>query len=163
MMRFKFSKLTTAIAISALAVVATTSAHSQPMMGEMNMLHDSDKMQERMAKHKDMHQAELKSKLHLTEKQEPAWKSFVENMSFSNTQNRPSIDREGMAKLTTPERIEKMNAWHEANFALMQKHLQQRFEATRQFYGQLTADQKKIFDDQTLPPMGYMNGKNKNR
>jgi len=52
-----------------------------------------------------------------------------------------------------------MNAAHEANLAAMQTHIKQRTEATRTFYGQLSADQQKVFDAQTLPEPGHWKGK----
>jgi hypothetical protein len=69
------------------------------------------------------------------------------------------LDREAMAKLSTPERMEKMNSVHEANLAAMQSHVKQRSEATRTFYNQLTAEQQKVFDAETLPEHSRWKGK----
>jgi hypothetical protein len=50
-----------------------------------------------------------------------------------------------MEKLTTPERIDKMNVLKAQRDAEMQK----RNEATRIFYATLSDEQKKTFDQQT--------------
>jgi hypothetical protein len=64
-----------------------------------------------------------------------------------------------LAKLSTPERMEKMNAVHEANIAIMQTHMKQRTEATRLFYNQLSAEQQKVFDAETLSEHSRWKGK----
>jgi hypothetical protein len=51
-----------------------------------------------------------------------------------------------MAALTTPERIDRMIAMRAQRNAEMDK----RFEATKTFYATLTADQKKVFDAESL-------------
>jgi hypothetical protein len=70
-----------------------------------------------------------------------------------------SVDRDALAKLSTPERMEKMNAAHEANLAAMQAHIKQRTEATRTFYNQLSVEQQKVFDAETLPEHSRWKGK----
>jgi hypothetical protein len=152
--RFALSVL---LAGSALAVVVPTQA--QPMMGEMGMRHDEGRSHERMVKHWEKHQAELKAKLHLTGAQEPAWATFVQSMKAPATRLAHPIDREVLAKLNTPERMEKMNAVHEANLATMQAHIKQRTEATRAFYNQLSVEQQKVFDAETLPEHSHWKGK----
>jgi periplasmic protein CpxP/Spy len=98
---------------------------------------DPAKMQERMAKR----QAELKQKLALTPAQEPAWTSFTNAMRPSAPPARP--DREAIAKLPTPERIDHLRTVRNQRIAEMDR----RGEATKAFYAQLTPEQKKVFDE----------------
>jgi protein CpxP len=84
--------------------------------------------------------AALKAKLQLTPAQEGAWQTFEQA-------HRPSagaapLDHEALAKLKTPERLE-----------AMQTRMSRMAEATRAFYTQLTPEQQKVFDTETLPPM----------
>ncbi len=87
--------------------------------------------------------AELKAQLQLTADQERHWDAFVAAMKPPAHAARPQ--REDLAKLSTPERLDKMKEMRtqrEATFA-------QREAATRAFYATLTAEQKKVFDDRT--------------
>ena len=152
--RFAFSVL-----LAGSAVAAVVTAYAQPMMGEMGVHHDEGRVHERMAKQWDKHQTELKTKLHLAPSQEPAWNAFVEGMKIPAKPLVRGMDREAMAKLSTPERIEKMNAVHEANLAAMQTHVKQRTEDTRTFYNQLSVEQQKVFDAETLPEHSRWKGK----
>ena len=54
-----------------------------------------------------------------------------------------------MEKMTTPERLEKMGAMHEAHMTAMQSLMKERQEAVLTFYNQLNPDQQKIFDAQS--------------
>ncbi len=96
------------------------------------------RMQERMARHF----AEFKQKLHLSAGQEAAWNNYMAALKPANLQ-RP--DRAEMAKLTTPERIDRMRALRTERMAAMD----QRGEATKIFYASLTPEQKKLFDAET--------------
>ena len=58
------------------------------------------------------------------------------------------------AKLTTPERIDKMQA-HKAE---RDADMSQRAEATKAFYAQLSAEQKKVFDTETARHMHAPHG-----
>lgn len=118
------------------------------MMGQGRMEHMSpDKMKARMAKH----QAELKAALKITASQEAAWTTFTTAMA-------PPADRamaqrpkpEDMAKLTTPERIDKMKAMHTERHAVMSLEMDKRGDATKAFYATLTPEQQKVFDEKTM-------------
>lgn len=95
----------------------------------------------------------LKLRLALTPAQEGAWNAFVAGMKPPAMQH---PDRAEMAKLTTPERIDRMRAMRDQRNAAQDK----RAEATKTFYAQLSADQKKVFDGETLRmgPGGGMRG-----
>lgn len=97
------------------------------------------KMQERMAKR----MGELKQKLAITPAQEGAWSAWTESLKPTPHQ-RP--DRAEIAKLTTPERIDRMRALRAERNANMDK----RMDATKTFYGALNAEQKKVFDAESM-------------
>ena len=110
--------------------------------------YDPAKMAERM----NRHLADLKQKLQITASQENAWNSFTAAMQPSGMQ-RP--DRQALAAMTTPERIDQMRAMRDRRNAEMDR----RAEATKAFYAQLTPEQKKTFDAETARMrQGHMHG-----
>jgi hypothetical protein len=151
MTRLKNVRLALTLLLAATSFTALAPAQAQPIMGEMGMHHNEGRHHERMGKNWERRQTELKSKLRLTTAQETAWNTFVEGMKVPGKRLGQDIDRDALAKLSTPERLEKMNAVHEANLAVIQAHIKQRADATRTFYNQLNADQQKVFDAETLP------------
>ncbi|MDB5850737.1 MAG: hypothetical protein JWP29_4489 [Rhodoferax sp.] len=108
--------------------------HGAP--GDRMGRHDPAKMQQAMAKRA----AELKAKLKLTPAQEPAWTTFTTSMQPPAPHAR--MERGDMAKLTTPERIDKMRAMRVQRDAEMDK----RADAAKTFYAVLTPEQQKVFD-----------------
>ena len=159
MKNVKLSRVALATLFASSAWMAMTPAQAQPMMGgDYGMREGAGAHHERMGKYAEKRQAELKAKLNLTAAQEPAWNSFVLAMKPPAKPVPQPLDREALAKLPTPERIEKMNAQHEANFTAMQTHMKQRGEAAKQFYAQLTPEQQKVFDAETVPPAHPMMG-----
>ena len=159
MTRLNTTRFALSVLLAGTALAAVVPAQAQPMMGEMGVHHDEGRMHERMTKHWEKRQTELKAKLHLTTAQEPAWNAFVQSMKMPAKPLMQPLDREAMAKLSTPERMEKMNSVHEANLAAMQAHVKQRSEATRTFYNQLSVEQQKVFDAETLPEHSRWKGK----
>ena len=159
MTRLNSRRLALSVLFASTALVAVVPVQAQPMMGEMGMHHDEGRMHERMINHWEKRQTELKAKLHLATAQEPAWNAFVQGMRVPAKPLAQPIDRDALAKLSTPERMDKMNAAHEANLAAMQTHVKQRTEATRTFYNQLSAEQQKVFDAETLPEQAHWKGK----
>jgi len=87
--------------------------------------------------------ADLKQKLQLAPGQEPAWTSFASAMQPPAQMPRP--DREALARMPTPDRLDHLRALRERRNAEMDR----RAEATKAFYGQLNAEQKKVFDAET--------------
>jgi Spy/CpxP family protein refolding chaperone len=59
-----------------------------------------------------------------------------------------------MEKMSTPERLERMQAKMAERNAQMQK----RMEGTKIFYASLTAEQKQVFDKESAHAMGRMVG-----
>jgi len=158
MTRLNTTRFALSVLLAGSALAAVVPAQAQPMMGEMGVHHNEGRMHERMTKHWEQRQAELKAKLQLTPAQEPAWNAFVQGMKMPAKPLAQPVDRDALAKMSTPERLDKMNTAHEANLAAMQTHIKQRTEATRTFYGQLSAEQQKVFDAQTLPEQGHWKG-----
>lgn len=110
-------------------------------MGHKGGCADPAKMAER---HKE-HLTQLKAKLKLTAAQEGAWTTFTTSMQ--PPANRPDMkaQREEMSKLTTPERLDKMQGMKAQRDAEMNK----RTEAIKAFYAQLSPEQKKVFDTES--------------
>ncbi len=91
--------------------------------------------------------SQMKTKLHLNADQQPAWEAYSKSMTTLPEQAKNAMqDEVAMSKLTTPERLEKMNAFEEAHVTSMQAHMKLRHEAILKFYNQLSTDQKKTFD-----------------
>jgi hypothetical protein len=102
---------------------------------------------ERMEARRTQRLAELKQKLKLDASQEGAW------TNFTAAQQRPArpagqarMDRAEFAKLTTPQRLEHMQARQAERSA----RFAQRAEATRSFYATLSPAQQKTFDAETV-------------
>lgn len=98
--------------------------------------------EQRAARHAE-HRAEMHTRLHDTLKlsaaQEPAWKSFTESMQ---PPARPAMDRQSLAGLTAPERADKMLEFSRQHQAVVEK----RAKALKDFYAQLSPEQKSAFD-----------------
>ncbi|MBM3386220.1 MAG: hypothetical protein FJY36_00920 [Betaproteobacteria bacterium] len=140
--------LLTAIVGSALAQTGPGPAQS-PMtaasgpkagMHEHKHEHQRGKMAERHAKHLN----KLKTQLKLDAQQEGAWNTFAEAMQPPAT-GAAWPDRAALAKMSTPERVDQMQAFHAQRQGMMHK----RGEASKTFYASLNAEQKKIFDQET--------------
>ena len=110
-----------------------------------------EKMREHKSEHKGerhtKHLGELKSKLNLQAAQEPGWSTFTQSMEHPARSARP--ERANMEKMTTPERLDMM----QAKKAMRDARMQQRAEATKVFYATLSAEQKQVFDQETARMM----------
>jgi protein CpxP len=109
---------------------------------------DPAKMQAFIAKR----MAELKTKLKITPEQELAWAAFTGSMKPPAPPARG--DRAEFAKLTTPERLDRLHALRVAR----NLEMDQREDATKTFYGALNAEQKKTFDAESLRMLERMGG-----
>ena len=98
-------------------------------------------MQTRMAER----QARLKADLKLSPEQEPAWHAFVARMDAAKASH-GQRERTNWAELTTPDRLDKM----QARMAEREAAMNQRFEAIKSFYANLNAEQQKVFDSQRM-------------
>ena len=102
---------------------------------------------ERMQQHRAARLAALKDKLKLGAAQEGAWGTYaaaVQPPQGATPPQRP--DRAEFARLTTPERLERMQARQAERAALFAK----RADATKAFYAQLSPEQQKTFDAESL-------------
>jgi protein CpxP len=97
------------------------------------------RMEQRVAKRLN----ELKQKLQITPGQENAWNAWTSALKPGAMQ-RPN--RGEFARLTTPERIDRMRALRAERGAEMDK----RMDATKDFYSALNAEQRKVFDAEGL-------------
>lgn len=113
-----------------------------------------EKMHAKMGERHAKHLSDLKGKLKLEANQEASWSTFEQSMQ-APTKPMPRPDHVDMEKMTTPERIEKMQARKTLHDAEMKKHA----DATIAFYATLNTNQKKIFDSESARFMKSMNGR----
>ena len=106
---------------------------------------DPAKRMERMQEHRAKRLAALKEKLKLNAGQEGAWSTFTAASQPPAGARPPRMDRAEFAKLTTPQRLERMQARQAERSAMFAK----RAEATKTFYAGLTPEQQKTFDAET--------------
>ena len=152
-MKFRLKPLlmSSLLAAASLAAVAQPAANP-PAQGKPHAARmDPAKMQERMAQR----QAELKAKLQLSAGQEAAWNNYLAALKPPSDMPRPTREehekrRAEFAAMTTPQRIDQMQAMQQRRAAAMS----QRAEATKTFYAALTPAQQKVFDDGTLRGRG---------
>ncbi|WP_295855515.1 Spy/CpxP family protein refolding chaperone [uncultured Xylophilus sp.] len=106
--------------------------------------HDPAARQQRI----DQRFAQLKQKLHITPQQEGAWSAFVAGArpSGPGANGKPRFDREEFAKLTTPQRIDRMREMRARHAA----EADRRGEAVKTFYAALTPAQQQTFDQQPM-------------
>lgn len=154
------------IFISSLLAAASMAATAQPMMGEncampqgggmgMRGKMDPAKMEAMVAKRQEA----IKAKLKIMPDQEAAWSAFSAAMKppvGAMEHKRP--DPAEMAKLSTPERIDKMRAVRAERMQHMTAEMTKREDATKAFYAVLNAEQKKTFDEGHLRMMGGHGG-----
>ncbi|MDQ1314888.1 MAG: hypothetical protein QG662_997 [Pseudomonadota bacterium] len=95
---------------------------------------------------RDAHLAGLKEKLQLSAEQEAAWNAFAGAAQPGQDMDRKAMRGE-FEKLSTPERIDRMQAMAEKRHALMAE----RAETIKAFYAQLTPEQQKVFDAEAMP------------
>lgn len=93
----------------------------------------------------DKQMSRLKTLLQLTPNQESDWAAFNSALTPPTVRPIPPSPQE-LGKLTTPERIDRLNALRVQHAGLVDK----RAEATKRFYAALTPSQRKVFDLETL-------------
>ena len=122
------------------AATADAKAAQHPRMDRQQRL-------ERMQAKRAQRLAELKQKLRLDASQEGAWNSFAAAQQRpARSPEQARAERAEFAKLTTPQRLERMQARQAERSA----RFTQRIEATRNFYATLSPEQQKTFDAETL-------------
>jgi len=105
--------------------------------------HMQDRMQRRMEGFKKI--------LQITPAQESAWNAWAAAMkpSAQALQERRQM-RQDLAKMNTPERIDRIRQLRTQRDAAMDK----RFDATKTLYAQLTPPQQKAFDEVSMKFLG---------
>lgn len=115
---------------------AATAQASQPGAGPRT---------QRWAERRAQRLEQLKAQLKLSAAQEGAWTTYTAAMQ-PPAQRPARMNRAELAQLSTPQRIERMQALQ----AEHQQFMSQRLDAVKAFYAQLTPEQKKIYDQQSL-------------
>lgn len=111
--------------------------------GQGDMAGKMAQRMEQMQKRHAEHQAQLKTTLKITAAQEPAWNAYVAGTAHTPRMGHQAKG-EDWSKLTTPQRLEKMQAHKAERDAQMTK----RIDAVKTFYAALTPEQQKVFDTQ---------------
>lgn len=153
------SKSWLAVALMAAAAAAATAQTPMPASGEASAQaseqranpREADRRAERRAERHAKRMADLKQRLQITSAQEGAWNQFVSAMQPPARQPEPGADRHAFERLTTPERLDRMQAMQTER----QNRMAARNQAIKQFYGQLSAEQQKVFDQQTARGHGH--------
>lgn len=136
-----------AMGLSAMAQGTAPSIPSEPMHRESGMAvrpmqpHDHERNRQRMTERRDRQMQTLKAKLQLRADQEGAWTSYQTAMQAPQTPQ-DWMRHSELEKLSTPERIDKINQQMAQHLEAMRKH----GEATKAFYATLDDTQKNIFD-----------------
>jgi protein CpxP len=142
--------LITGIAAAGIGLVAMSSFAQMPPPGGPGAGPDgrhapSAEQLAKFEKQRAKHDAELHDKLKITAAQESAWKTFLEKRVPARPATPPAPpSKDEIAKLTTPQRLDKM-----AEF--MKKHegeMAARIAATKEFYAVLSPEQQKVFDQE---------------
>ena len=144
--------------IAALLATAGLTAFSQSPMGA-GMGHDCMDQAghmdpARMQGWMDKRNAALKAKLKLSAAQEPAWATYTAAMKPPADMMARQAQHNELAKLPTPESIDKMKALHSQHMTEMTATMDKQGEATKTFYATLTPEQKKLFDSAVMPRHG---------
>lgn len=132
------------LAASAYAVSAD-SAGDTPRCESQQMQKAEGRWEDRQA----AHLTGLKEKLQLSAEQEAAWNAFAAGAqpgSRSQGMDRKTM-RDEFDKLSTPERLDRMQAMADKRHARMAE----RAEAVKAFYAELTPEQQKVFDAEAMP------------
>jgi hypothetical protein len=111
-------------------------------------------MQQRMQERMQRRMESLKRILQITPAQEGAWNAWTAAMRPSAQMMRQRGQRGDFARMTTPERIDRMRQLR----ALRAQEMDRRGEATKTFYAQLTPPQQKAFDEVSLKFQGGRRG-----
>jgi len=120
----------------ALPVFAQPAAGPAADTPRAQRMHD---WQERREQHFAQRSAALKEALKLTPEQEPAWQEFMTAMQHAPQHARLDMNPDDFAKLSTPERLDRMRALRTQHIAEMD----QRAEAIKAFYAKLSPPQQK--------------------
>lgn len=129
-------------ALSAGALALPAGDASKMDCASMHGKHGQKNQAERMEQ-RAKHLAVLKAKLNLTAQQEAAWNAFTASRKGPmHTMGDRQARQAEFAKLTTPQRMDKMLEMSDKRRA----NMVERAQATKAFYAQLTPSQQAVFD-----------------
>jgi protein CpxP len=132
------------IGFTVLGMAAAQAQDTAPPAGHHGAM-NKEQMQTKMADMYAKRQARLHDQLKLTAQQESAWASYQSAIKPA-AHSGPRPDRKDIAKTPAPERLAKMIDFSKQRQARMEAQL----TALTAFYGQLTPEQKAVFDDRTM-------------
>lgn len=135
-----------------MGVIAANAAAQSVDCGPRGPMGNWEKYHEQRGERMQQHQKQLHDALKLTPDQEGAWKKFAESVQAPPRPERG--DPADWAKLTAPERAEKMLEFSKQRQERMTEHV----AALKTFYGVLTPEQKKTFDEFHVGPRGGRHG-----
>ena len=101
---------------------------------------------QRMAERHAQRMADLKAQLQISPAQEGAWNAYSAAMQPPTDAQRPRMNRAEVEQLSTPQRIDRMQQFS----AERQARMQQRGDAVKAFYAQLTPAQQKTYDERAM-------------
>ena len=147
MTRLKITQRLACTALAAaLAGIAVPSMAQQPAQGAAPAAEQAQRPRSMTPEQRQQFMRQraeaFKQKLQLTPAQEPAWETFMQSMRPNAEARQARLDMQGMDKLTTPERIDRMRAMRAQRAAEMDR----RGDAVKTFYATLTPAQQKTFD-----------------
>ena len=129
-----------------------------PQMRQQRMQQRQEQRQEQRMERRQQYRAErmaaFKAQLQLTPAQESAWSDFTAT-ALQPGPRHARLDAEGMAGLSTPERIDRMRALRIQRAA----DADRRGEAVKAFYATLSAPQQHTFDTHMQHMQQRMGGK----
>lgn len=140
----KALRTTLLIGFTVLGMAAAQAQDKAPAAGQHGMP-ERAQMQAKMADMYAKRQARLHDLLKLTAQQESAWATYQAAIKPA-AGDHAWPERGAAAKMTAPERLSKMLEHHKQRQAKMEAHL----AALNTFYGQLSSEQKAVFDDHTM-------------
>lgn len=155
------TKLTLGLVSSLFAVSLATAATSGAKMGPYHAGMDcngmgmmSGDMKRDPVARAQKHLSELNAKLNLTADQQPAWKTFSEQVTdqaknMAAMRDQMKDNAQSMPKKTAPERMAKMADWMKDRAQNMAKMV----DAVKTFYATLTAEQQATFDKMQMSQM----------
>ena len=134
------------IGFTVLGMAAAQAQDTTPPAGRHGAGVGKEQMQAKMAEMYAKRQAKLHDLLKLTAQQESAWANYQAAIKPAAAGAGATGDHKSFATLSAPDRLSKMIDMTKQHEAKMEATL----PALTAFYGQLTADQKAIFDDHTM-------------
>lgn len=158
--------LATLLAASGAFAIAQTAAPAAPAQpaagtsaqragpGDRSKRMDPAQWEQRRAERHAQHLTELKGQLKLSPAQEGAWSAYAAAMQPPANAQHPRMDRAEFDKLTTPQRIDRMQQFADER----QAQMKQRGDAVKAFYAQLTPEQQKTYDERAMPRGGRHGG-----